>query len=118
MYVQLGFNFYSKNRTTRKTDVLNSSNASIMVDDLIRIEATMCLAAIFTKVKEYVPCSFTTTLRGPHDANQLIKLLSPAAPSAYYFRLRRQQQTSKIFWTGRNDFCTIINFKVMKVYLD
>jgi hypothetical protein len=39
--------------------------ASILSGDLIKMEAVMWLAAIFTKVKEDMPCDFMATLSWP-----------------------------------------------------
>jgi hypothetical protein len=55
---------------------------SILADDLIRIEASMCLAAMFAKDKEDMPYDFTTILNKmttwyKQQVNNVFVLLSP-----------------------------------------
>lgn len=83
---------------------------SILADDLIRIEASMCLAAMFAKDKEDMPYDFTTILNKMTTWYKpakvaLLKFLSPTEPSAYYcislFRLGDSIRSPRYFGLGR-----------------
>jgi hypothetical protein len=45
---------------TQKTDIAIMWLSSILADDFIRMEAATWLVAIFTRVKEYMPCKLTS----------------------------------------------------------